>query len=360
MKAAEIVRARLRNQLLARPQLDDPAAVVAWLGAVQAQDFAGALWALGLRLRRPTVAAVERAFAEGRILRTHVLRPTWHFVTPRDIRWLLTLTAPRVKAAMAYQARQLGLTEKTFACSRRILERALAGGQERTRDELRQALRAGGITVDEPLQVSHLMMRAELDAVVCSGARRGKQHTYTLLAERAPEAIELDREAALAELVWRYFTGHGPATAADFAWWSGLTVADANRGLSAAGSRLERETVAGKPYWLGTGQRAAGRALRQAHLLPTYAEYRSAYQDRSAALPEAGPTARLAGRDVIFDSPIVVAGRVVGTWKRTIGRHGVKLALRPAVALAVTERRAVERAAQRYGRFLGAPVALTD
>ena len=168
--------------------LEEPADVVGWLAAVQAQDYAGAKWALGLRLQGATDDEVERAFADGAVLRTHLMRPTWHFVTPADIRWLLALTAPRVHAANAFMYRKLELDSRRFQESRAALTRALRGDEHLTRDELRGVLQKAGVAADDGMRLAYLMMHAELDGVVCSGARRGKQFTYALMDARAPHA----------------------------------------------------------------------------------------------------------------------------------------------------------------------------
>ncbi len=233
MTQADLTHWRLRNQHLSAPTLTDPAALVGWLGAVQAQDYGMALWAVGQRLIGATESAIQQAFDDGAILRTHVLRPTWHFVMPADIRWLLDLTAPRVRALLAYGDRQNGLDETVLAHAAAVIEAALRGGQHLTRSELGAVFAAAGIALGGTQRLAHLLMHAELDGLICSGVRRGKQPTYALLAQRAPDAKTLSREEALAELTRRYFSGHAPATLKDFAWWSGLTVADCKQGLEA-------------------------------------------------------------------------------------------------------------------------------
>jgi hypothetical protein len=195
----DLLRHRFANQQLTQATLQQPGEVVAWLGAVQAQDYAGARWALGQRLRDVTDEAIETAFADGSILRTHLLRPTWHFVAPADIRWLLALTAPRVVAALAYNDRALGLDAAVFARSNDVIARALEGGRQLTRPELERALGRAGIATNGQV-LAHLLMHAELDGVVCSGPRRGKQFTYVLLEERVPPARCLARDESLAEL----------------------------------------------------------------------------------------------------------------------------------------------------------------
>ncbi len=240
---------RLHNQHLNPPTRSDPAAVVGWFGAMQAQDYGMALWAVGQRLIGATEASLQRAFDDGAILRTHVLRPTWHFVTPADIRWLLDLTAPRVRQQVAYYDRQLEIDDALLSRAFGIIERALADGHHRTRSELAEALQVGQIDTSDSQRLVHFLMHAELSGLIGSGARRGKQQTYALLAERAPNATKLAREEALAELTRRYFSGHAPATLKDFAWWSGLTVADAKQGIESLAGELASAEIDGATYW---------------------------------------------------------------------------------------------------------------
>jgi hypothetical protein len=224
MTPSDIARRRLLNERLVGPALTTPADVVSWLGAVQSQDYAGAKWAVAQRARGCSDRDVELACDRGDIVRTHVMRPTWHFVAPADARWMLELTAPRVHAANAYYYRKLELSPRTFERSNAALALALEGGKHLTRVELARALAGAGIRA-EGVRLAYLLMRAELDALICNGSRRGKQFTYALFDERVPRAAPLARDEALAELTRRYFTSHGPATVQDFAWWSGLTVA---------------------------------------------------------------------------------------------------------------------------------------
>ena len=227
----DIAGQRLINQGIASPIHRRPADIVSWLGAVQAQEYPAAKWALALRTRDgATNDEIERAFDKGHIIRTHVMRPTWHFVAPSDVRWMLELTAPRVHRAMAYQHRQFGLEAATRTRAARIFERALRDGQSLTRAELgahlaRARIKAAGV------RLALLTVYAELEGVICSGEKRGKQMTYALLEERVPKAPRVSRDEALAELTRRYFQSHGPATIRDFVWWSGLTAVDAKRGL---------------------------------------------------------------------------------------------------------------------------------
>ena len=257
---APVLARRLLNQRLARTKLKTPLEVVSSLGAVQAQDYSGARWALGLRTNGLTDARAEKAFDDGTILRTHVLRPTWHFVAPADIRWMLALTGPRVMTRMAPYNRLLELDRAAFEKSRRALERTLRDGRHLTRAELGTALERGGITARGP-RLAHLAMDAELQGIICSGPRRGAQFTYALVEERAAPAPVLTRDEALAELTRRYFTSHGPASIRDFVWWSGLTTPDARLGLAMLGSDVCDEVIDGVTCWsLPASQVASARA----------------------------------------------------------------------------------------------------
>ncbi len=352
-----IVRQRLDNQHLRRPKHSDPAAVVASLGAVQAQEFAAATWGLGQRTRRATDEAVARAFDEGRILRTHVMRPTWHFVAPADIRWLQALTAPRVNRASAFYYRQAGLDGGVFARARRVIERVLRDRTYLTRAEVGAALQRARIPAPG-VRLGLVMLRAELDALVCSGPRRGKQSTYALLEERVPPATPLGRDEALATLATRYFSSHGPATIRDFAWWSGLTVRDARMGVDVARPSLSRMLVDDMEYYYRPSRSATDGASPMACLLPVYDEYLIAYKDREPVQRRTlGPEAIIAAH--IFQHSVVLDGRLVGSWKRTPGATGIHVEVAPFRSLTRTERHAVAKAAEQYSAFLGVPVRLT-
>ena len=349
---SEIFRRRLHQQQLSQSSLEAPDQVVNWLGAVQAQDYLGAKWALGLRMQQATDSAVEEAFTQGSILRTHVMRPTWHFVTPADIRWLLALTAPRVNAASAYMYRRVELDEDLFGRSNEVLAKALQGGRHLTRSELGLALAEAGIAADG-VRLSYIVLRAELDAVICSGPRRGKQFTYALLDERVPPSRTWVRDEALAELTRRYFTGHGPATERDFTWWSGLTVADARAGLDMSASHLTHDTIEGRTYWFAASMPTDVEPSREAYLLPAYDEFLVGFasfdQSRKAGQP---------GKNLVFNSTILCGGQVIGSWKRTFAKEVVAIELSPFTPLSASEAEAVGEASRRYGAFVGKSVVL--
>jgi hypothetical protein len=350
----DIVRRRLANQYLTTKGLATATQVVRALGAVQAQDYPGAKWALAQRTRGATDAEIERELAAGRILRTHVLRPTWHFVTPQDIRWMLALTAPRVSAFMASYNRKLELTPAVFRRSNDAITRALAGGKQLTRQELRRILERVRIGDVSGQRLGHLMMQAELDAVVCSGAMRGKQFTYALLDERAAPAPVLERDAALLELTRRYFGPRGPASVQDFAWWSGLTVAEVKRGIQIAGAELEQVDIEGKRLWLSASAPPLPRRKPTAHLLPNYDEYFIGYKDRSAIGRRLRDVPMASVINGLMSHVVAVDGELVGGWKRQVGQQSVVVQITLLTTMTPAERRLVTAAAQRFGKFLGA------
>jgi hypothetical protein len=344
MIPADILRMRLANQRLTCPT-SSVAALVAHLGAVQSQDYPGATWALALRLRNASAHDIEAAFASGEILRTHVLRPTWHFVAAADIRWMLALTAPRIRASAAARWRSLGLDTTTLARASGVIRRALRGGASLTRSEIGTALREAGFEPLDGPQLGHILLHAELDAMVCSGPPRGRQQTYALLEARAPAAIELERELAVAELTWRYFSSHGPALVRDCGWWSGLTVAEINRGLAANAHRLRSEKVDNNTYWFACDM--AHSPAKSAYLLPNYDEYTVAYRERDLYYDRQSNATGDPRLDVPFRHVLLVDGQVMGRW-RARPRMIVQWTIAPTPA----QRRAVEGAAvRRYTEF---------
>ena len=350
----EIAHRRLRSQRLAGKAHRRPEEVVAWQGAVQAQEYPAARWGLAVRMEHgATDKEIERAVDEGRILRTHVMRPTWHFVTPGDIRWMLDLTAPRVRQKMAIYARNTSLDATTVSRSLDVFERALGDGQHLIRAELGERLTRAGISA-KGVRLALLTMFAELEGLICSGPYRAKQLTYASLAERAPNARVLPRDEALAELTLRYFRSHGPATIRDFVWWSGLTTADAKRGLEMARATLE--TINGLDYASVERRVRAGTRPLPIQLLPVYDEYLVAYRDREA-VPHVWMRPS-AGKPVSFQHAIIAAGQVVGTWRTRPAGGGVGIEVALLRRLSASERQRLSDAVTEYGRFLGRRVSL--
>ena len=342
MANIDLIATRLHNHKLSSSGFKHPADVVRWLGAVQAQDFNAAKWALALRMRNGTHALVEDAYNRGEILRTHLMRPTWHFVAPEDIRWLLALTAPRVNQKAGPNYRKLELDAAVFKRANRVLTKALRDGKHLTRAELGKALNEAGIVAGDSIRLGHLMFRAELDGVVCSGPMRGKQFTYALLDERAPESTAVGRDEALAKLTQRYFTSHGPATVPDFVWWSGLTVADARNGIASVKSQIAEFVIDDKVYW-SSKVKNAKRAATSAYLLPAFDEYFVAYKDRQPLfVPGEMSTWDVLGPTVVIDG--VAAGR----WKRSNNRIEFNFSR----SISNPEKRTVSAAVDRYATYL--------
>jgi hypothetical protein len=356
MTPREIAKHRLENQQIAGSRCKEPGELVAWLGAVQAQDYLGALWTIGLRLPAATEARVEKAVADRTIVRTWPMRGTLHFVAAGDVRWMLELMTPRIIAGAARRHRELELDGASLGRIRKLLVRALQGGRQLTRSQIFQLLRRARISPDGQ-RGYHIMWRLAQEGVVCFGARAGKQQTFALLDEWVPHARSLERGEALAELARRYFASHGPATLHDFAWWSGLKVSDARAGLDMISSELSRESVEGKVYWLSEKMSPPSRNAPPAHLLPGFDEYLLGYTDRSAAL-DPDHARKIVPGNGMFASTIVSNGRVTGTWKRAFKKKRATLTASYFAPPKKAETRALAAAAERYGSFLEMPVDL--
>ena len=353
----DIAHRRLRNGGLWAKPFADPTAVVSWFGAVQGQDYEPAKWSLASRCGEVLDADIDRLIDDGKILRTHALRPTWHFVAPEDIRWIQALTAPRVHVANNSAYRNFGIDELLRSRTQDMLERWLGEESDLTRPEIAARLRAKGIEADGP-RLAHILMNAELEAVICNGNRRGKQHTYALVAQRAPQAITLDPDEALAELTWRYFSSHGPATMDDFRWWSSLTLTDIRRGLDLVGDRLSPQEVAGMTYWSTDRSpftRPRGPSVQLLQLLDEYlVGYRASRSVADlAGVLKAMPEGRGFAMWLMF-----IDGQMAGEWQRKIGTETVEVEMFLGRPLTAAERTAVEAGIASYGRFHGRSVTM--
>ena len=346
---------RLVTQRLAGSTFASAGEAVRSLLAVQSQDYPGAKWALAQRLDGATEADLDTRFDAGELMRTHVMRPTWHFVDPADIRWLLELTAPRVHQANAYQYRLLELDPATRARGRAVMESALRGGRALTRVELKQVLDEAGLRASG-LRLGYFTADAELEGLICSGPRRGRQQTYALLEERVPPSRPRERDEALAEIARRYVEGHGPAQVADLEWWSGLTKADARKGLELATPPLVREAFGERTFWVSPEEPAAAEVDRPVvHLLPNYDELLVSFRDRVDAMdPRLPPPARVA--QVILAHIIVRDGLVVGSWRRIDERSSVRLEPEYLVPLDERDQATLGGAVRRFETYLARPV----
>jgi Winged helix DNA-binding domain len=354
----DVALRRLQSQHAVAPLFEHPADVVVSLCAVQAQEYRSALWGIGLRTFGTVEADVERAIADRSIVRTWPMRGTLHFVAAADVRWMLRLLTPRIVARTAARRRALDLDAATLARSATGLEAALAGGRALTRGAAYRALERCGIAVTGQRGI-HILVELAMRGTVCLGPREGRQPTFVLLDEWIPRSRLLDRDEALGELARRYFTSHGPATPADFAWWSGLSLGDARRGLEVAGKTLTQyDAGSATVCWVaasGPAPRAKTVRTRVGHLLPAFDELTVAYRDRSAFLD---PAYAVRARNGIFSPVLLIDGRIVGTWRRRATRDGLAIAaelFEPAVR---GGRRALDTAAARYARFYGLPATL--
>jgi hypothetical protein len=315
-----IAKDRIRNQRFENHSFSKAAQVVAWFGAIQGQEYAQTKWGIGLRAPALSDADVEKELQDGQILRTHLLRPTWHFVAAKDIRWMLKLTAPTVHQASAYMYRQLEMSKQLFSKCNRIIERLLTGGRCLTRDQINQELLHQGVVASGP-RLSYIMMNAELEALICSGPRTGKRFTYALLDERVAPVKPLTREEALAELTARYFTSRGPATIHDFATWSGLKVADCKTGISSISQELAEERIDNTLYYRSRRQPKLTITPRML-LLPIYDELIMGYKDRRALAEykdRLKPSPKLR-----FPATILWDGQIIGTWRRVVSNKRLK------------------------------------
>jgi|SRR6185312_9241971 len=347
----DILHQRLVNQQIAVHRFSKAGELVQWLAAIQAQDYAMAKWAIGCRLEGITDPEVEKEFNEGRILRTHLLRPTWHFVSPKDIRWMLKLTAPKIKMFTKKHHQDLGIDAGILKRSKKIIEKTMKGEGPLTRKEIQQALTGSHIKTNEN-RLGFLLMDAELDGLICSAGRRGKQFVYGLLDEMLPDYRIPEGDEAIALLAGRYFTGHGPATVPDFAWWSGLSLKEINRTLPGMKSVLLSENIGGQTYWFSKTMKEIADKPKGCYFLPAFDEYLIGYKDRSHSLDPAFATGVLSSNG-IFNPVILEKGKTVGTWKRREQRSGLLIDLFPLSSSVALPQRGIAIAIKKYCRFAG-------
>ncbi|MGC4016335.1 MAG: winged helix DNA-binding domain-containing protein [Luteolibacter sp.] len=354
MKTTDLRRLRLLAQGIGHP-VDDAGAVVSSLGAVQAQDYLAAVWAIGLRVVGATEEIIEQNVRDRKIVRTWSMRGTLHFVAPEDVRWMLALLTPRLIAGAATRHRQLELDETVFSRSRALLEKALRGGKLLTRDAAYALLERSRISCSGQ-RGYHILWKLSQESVLCCGPREDRQPTFALLDEWVPQSRALEGDEALAEIARRYFTGHGPATLADFVWWTGLKVTEARRGLAVVAPELEKIHMDGENYWMSRSLIGTRTSVQGVHLLPSFDEFLLGYKDRSAVLDPAHATGIVPGNNGMFLPMLVVDGKIVGTWKRAIGRRRVTVSLGSFGTLPKSRSRAIHAAAARYGEFLSLPL----
>lgn len=357
MTGFDIAHQRLHHQWIAPTALETPDNVVKQLGAIQAQDYLGALWAVGLRGTAVTEPTVEQAISDRKIVRTWPMRGTLHFIAPEDVRWMLALLTPRIIAKADLRHRQLELDAATFARSETLFAKALQGGKQLTRSAMMAVLEQAGIST-KGQRGYHLLWWAAQKGLICFGPRQGKQETFVWLDDWLPNGQTLSREEALARLAKRYFTGHGPATLQDFRWWSGLPAAETRAGLEMIEAQLAHEQLDGQTYWFSPSWPTPMAASATVHLLPGFDEYLLGYKDRNAVLAPIHAQKIVPGGNGMFRPFIVSNGRVVGTWKRTLRKTKVLIEFEPFTSLDPAQREAAAAAAESYGRFIGRTVEI--
>ncbi|WP_379150805.1 winged helix DNA-binding domain-containing protein [Paenibacillus sp. sgz5001063] len=354
----DIAVRRLANQFIHSSASMEPEEVVRRLGALQAQDYLQAVWAIGLRTPSATLVQVEQAVAERKIALTWTLRGTIHFVPPEDVKWMLQLCAPRLLRQAVRRMEQLELDEKSLERARKIIYNALKNGESARRPDLLALLEAGGIHTGGQ-RGYHILWHSAYTGLICFGPRSGKQQTFVLLDRWVEHSRELSYEESLSELALRYFTAHGPATVQDFAWWAGLSLKEARAGLDTVKSKFETNVLTGTEYWSPSSTAGQTPTLSEVHLLPGFDEYVLGYSDRSAVLePETAPLI-VPGNNGVFLPTIAAGGQIIGTWKRTVKTKGVDLRFRTFKTLEKKWEAKIMQAAERYAGFLGLPVLKT-
>jgi hypothetical protein len=350
MNPTDIMAIRLMSQQIAASKFKSPNKLVSWMGAMQAQDYNMAKWAIGLRVPGTTVKTVEKAIDKGEIIRTHVMRPTWHFVAAEDIHWMLALTGPKIISSMKGRDKQLGLTEAVYKKSNKLLEKLLLTHKHLTRDELVTELKKAQIPVDEH-RASHLLVRAELDRLICSGAHKEGLPTFTLLHAWVPEKATFHREEAWAKLAQRYFNSHSPATLQDFCWWSGATLTEGRQALEMIKKELVMEQTGSQTLYISKTFATPPPLQESAYLLPAFDEFLISYKDRTNILAVEHHQ-KAFSTNGIFWPLMLVNGKITGSWKRTVVKD--KVIIEPTFFKRADKktRQLIEKAADNFGHFL--------
>jgi hypothetical protein len=356
MNISAIGLCRLHSQQIAATTFKKAKQIVSWMGVMQAQDYPMSKWAVGIRLPSATEKTIETAIHKGEIIRTHLLRPTWHLVAAEDLHWMLALSAPKLKASLKGRRKELELTDALLKKSNSIIEKALTKQGHLTRDELVMELKKGKIAVDN-YRSSHLLFWAEMEALICSGSLKNKQPTYALLHAWVPKTKELTKEEAVTQLALRYFNSHGPATLPDFVWWSGLNITDARRGLENIKDQLQEEKINGQTYWMSPSLIIPSRRQNSVYFLPAYDEFIISYKDRTAILADIFQKKAIS-ENGLFRPVIVINGQAVGSWKRSVQKDRTLIETIFFKPPAKTMTALIKKSAAAYGHYLDQPVEL--
>ncbi len=355
MTINDLVKLRLSNLQIPGTDLCAPREIVEWMGAVQAQDYAGAKWAIASRLKGTTDADIEQSITNKEIVRTWAMRGTLHFLSANDIHWLLAFLAPRLEGIMGTHFRKLELDKKTLIKSKKIIEETLRDGKQLTRKEIAAALQMKKIGTND-MRMTFMLLHASYERLICFGPRRGKEYTHTLLEEWVKPTDLLEYDESLKELTLRYFSSHGPATVQDFAWWSGLTLTEVKRGLEIAGAKLQNIRIKEQSYWMPQSITKQPGTSGSVFLLAGFDEYIVAYKDRAAVLHPHHVKAVMGAGNGIFNNTVVVNGKVAGVWKRAFQKEKVHVDFTMFEKTSDVVKRKILTASKRFGKFLQMPV----
>ena len=357
MHINEISNLRLINQQVLYSNMKSIDDIAKKLCAVQAQDYNMAKWALGVRVPGSTNEMIEASINNGEIIRTHLLRPTWHIVSSDDIYWLLGLTAPHIKTTLKSRQKELEITGYVIRKSKKIFEKELLDGHHLTRQELASKLEESKIRTNDN-RASHIFLMAELDGLICSGRIKGKKQTYALLEERVSNKKMFSREEALAELAGRYFITRGPATLQDFAWWSGLSMSDSRNAIEMIKADFISEKFNSSLFWFKDPLLLSKRKNDEIFLLPAFDEFIISYKDRRAALPKEN-NSKAVSNNGIFRPIIIHEGKVIGIWRPSRKKEKIIIEIQIFKLINNAIKKLIEKSSKKFGNFLGQDVVIT-
>jgi Winged helix DNA-binding domain len=348
---------RLHTQQIAQQQFQQPNELLNWMGAMQAQDYEMSKWAVALRLPDANENKIETTLNNGELIRTHILRPTWHIVSAENLRWMMDLSAPQLIKTLNSYCKQVGLDAKTLVKAEKIILKLLAKKNHCTRDEIMIVLQKEKINTTD-LRSAHIMFHAELNGLVCNGIRKGKEISYALLDERVLQSKKMNREEALAKLAAIYFQSHSPATVKDFSWWSGLNQTDAKKAIDFISKNLEKFEVGEQTYFVSMTEKniplapfKGGIKASEIHLLPAFDEYIISYAHRFDVVDEKYAS-EVFTNNGIFKPMIIRDGKIIGTWKRTIAGKKLKTEIFPFEKISKQTEKEIEKKMEVFKKYL--------
>ncbi len=325
MNRSELLNIRLYNQLLLSHEIGDPHEIVSWMGAMQSQALDMAKWAIGTRLENRNVKDIDEALNAGKIIRTHILRPTWHFVSAEDIHWMFDLSNPRLKPIYRSYAKTFGADESLIYRAVPVLERGLMGGKHLTKQEIGDTLLEQDIILDD----GHLQLTisyAEMEGILINGRLKGNKQTFTLFEEWVPRRKTMSKEEALECLARRFFTSHGPATIDDFVWWSGLTMTQCRQAIEMIKADFICETINGRDFWMKNDVKNPPADENYALLLPPFDEFVVSYKDRSEIIDDTH-YGKVMTKNGLFSPTIILNGEIIGSWRKVTQKGSPRIEL---------------------------------